>query len=186
MTARPRDKRLLNMLASVAVCAGLMIAYYFATGQEKIPQDTHVSFEHGPCQIGCRIYRVDLMADGTVFYQDRQAGDARSVSYHIPKSSVRSVLRAFKRARFFDTDVNAYGPGIEGPDCYLTLTAGHMKTSVLDACGLNRPEFAGPMQALDRATHYRAFIDQNESVIAALRAVPTKSAPRAASYLLSH
>lgn len=177
--ARPRDKRLLNMLASVAVCAGLLIAYYFATGQETIPPDTHLSFEHGSCQSPCLTYRVDLMADGTVFYQDRRiSGAAQSVRYHIPKASVRRVLRAFKRARFFDTDVDSYGAGPKGPKCYLTLTAGHMKTSVLDQCDVDRPEFASPMQALDQATRYRAFIDQDKAAIATLHAVPNAAQRR--------
>lgn len=174
---RARNNRLLNMLASVVVCAGLMIAYYLATGQQPIPPDSHVSFEHGSCQTPCPAYRIDMLADGTVIYQERGAnGASESFRYHISKLAVRRVLRAFKRARFFDTDIEAYGAVQGAPKCYLTLTSGHMKTSVLDQC-LARPEFAGPMQALARETHYTAFRDHDQAGMAAVR--PERVAPPA-------
>ena len=173
--AAPRNKRLLNMLASVAVCAGLMIAYYVATGQEPIPADAHVSFEHGKCPNDCLIYRIDVMADGAVTYQASPvAGPSEAVRYNIPKSEVRRLLRSFKQARFFDTDITRYSVGPDSAACYLSVTAGHQKTSVLDQCDAKRPEFAAPMAALQRATHYQAFIDHDQATIARLGAVPVK------------
>ncbi len=148
-----RSKRHLNMLASIAVCAGLMIAYYLSVGQGRISPDTHITFEHHDCATGCSSWQVDILADGTTWYQARSVAGLNGIfRYKLSKFALRRVLRVFSRARFFDLSPTGYPAG-SGPVCTLTLTSDHQKMALRHPCGITSPEIAGPVTAVMLATH---------------------------------
>ena len=132
LTLKPRDKRLMNTLTSVALCAALLVAYYVVAGREPIPPDTRISFE-GPGK------HVDLLADGTIVSQTA-AGTIRTSA---GRSDVRRVLRVFNRTRFMEADVARYHGA-----CTLTLVLNHRRTSIQDDCIRIKTDFAKPLDAL--------------------------------------
>lgn len=134
---KPRDKRLMNTLTSVALCAALLIAYYMVAGREPIPPDTRITFDGVD-------KHVELLADGTIL-SHTPTGTVRSTA---GTTDVRKVLRVFKRARFMDADVARYHGA-----CRLALVSDHRRTAVQDDCVRIQADFAKPLQALSAAAN---------------------------------
>ncbi|MBW8881131.1 MAG: hypothetical protein JF615_06815 [Asticcacaulis sp.] len=155
---KPASKRHRNMLASVAVCGGLLAAYYLAVGQARIPPDTHIVLEHRDCAGDCPAWQVDILADGTTWYQGRgQPGLNGIYSYKLSKFALRRVLRVFARAHYFDQAANGYAVTAGGPICTLTLTSQRQKMSIRHACSERAAAIAKPGAAVVGATQADAL-----------------------------
>lgn len=172
-----RSKRHMNMIASVALCAGLMIAFYLSVGQGHIDTDTHITLERHDCAFGCPAYQVDVLANGATVYQGRSVTGLNGIyRYKLSKFAVRRMLRVFDRARFFDLKVNGYAVDPAKPVCTLTLTSGRQKMSVRHSCNETALEIAKPISAVELATRV-ADIAKGRVRATGLHPAPTTLAP---------
>lgn len=156
MTPTPRkpliDNRLRNVLLSMLACIALMVAYYMAIGQDKIPPDTRILYQ-GCLGAPCHAFRLTLDGMGAVSLSD----SAGARTYKVSAFAVRRVLRTFKRQGFLDRDITAYSAG-NGPACLLSLQAAHRKTALTHLCETPAPEITKPVAALEEATRFREIL----------------------------
>ncbi|MEI9905243.1 MAG: hypothetical protein WDN06_15780 [Asticcacaulis sp.] len=164
MTRKPLiDNRLRNVLLSMGACIALMMAYYMAIGQDKIPPDTQIVYQGCDGQ-PCRAFRLSVDAGGAVMLKS----DSGIRHYHVPVFAVQRVMRVFKRRDFLDRDIMAYNTGV-GPACLLSLETGHRKTALALPCSTLVPEIAKPILALEDATRFREVLAGNPAIMRNLK-----------------
>ncbi len=146
------DNRLRNVLLSMGACIALMVAYYMAVGQDKIPPDTQIVYQ-GCDGNPCRAFRLSVDAGGAVTLKS----DTGTRHYHVPVFAVQRVARVFKRQDFLDRDIMAYSAG-GGPACLLSFETGHRKAALTHACSTPLPEIAKPVSALEDATRFHEVL----------------------------
>ncbi len=143
------DNRFRSVLISIGACMALIVAYYMAVGQEKIPSDTQIVYQ-GCIGAPCRAFRLEIAHDGAV----RLLDDTGASSYKISTFALRRVLRVFNRQHFLDRNVMAYDAG-SGAACELSLQMDHRLTALTHACDTQAPEIAQPVEALEQVTRFR-------------------------------